>query len=142
MGSFKTNMLNLRLILSKWNFFWLLCAHKMLNLLNFSQNKLVFPPPLWTFRRIFTHAYRGQNEDYCKYLLTALLHESWRVEDWEVKGVTDMETFVTEEAGEREALQTLLNTGETEVTVARYREEVRKMLGLPETVVNAETVSN
>ena len=59
-----------------------------------------------------------------------------------MKGVTDMETFVTEEAGEREALQTLLNTGETEVTVARYREEVRKMLGLPETVVNAETVSN
>ena len=28
--------------------------------------------------------YRGQNEDYCKYLLTALLHESWRLEDWEV----------------------------------------------------------
>ena len=57
-------------------------------------------------------------------------------------GVTDMEAFVTEGAGEREGLQTLLNTGETEVTVARYREEVRKMLGLPETVVNAETVSN
>ena len=86
--------------------------------------------------------YRGQNEDYCKYLLTALLHESWRVEDWEVKGVADMEKFVLEESGEREALVSLLNQGETEVTVARYREEVRKMLGLPETVVSAETVSN
>ena len=86
--------------------------------------------------------YRGQNEDYCKYLLTALLHESWRVEDWEVKGVADMEKFVMEEGGEREALHSLLNQGETEVTVARYREEVRKMLGLPATVVSAETVSN
>ena len=53
-----------------------------------------------------------------------------------------MEKFVMEEAGEREALHSLLNQGETEVTVARYREEVRKMLGLPETVVSAETVSN
>ena len=85
--------------------------------------------------------YRGQNEDYCKYLLTALLHESWRIEDWEVKEVADMEQF-KEEAGEREALQSLLNQGESEVTVARYREEVRRMLGLPETVVQAETVSN
>ena len=85
--------------------------------------------------------YRGQNEDYCKYLLTALLHESWRIEDWEVKEVADMEQF-KEEAGEREALQSLLNQGESEVTVARYREEVRRMLGLPETVVKAETVSN
>ena len=85
--------------------------------------------------------YRGQNEDYCKYLLTALLHESWRIEDWEVKEVSDMEQF-KEEAGEREALQSLLNQGESEVTVARYREEVRRMLGLPETVVQAETVSN
>ena len=86
--------------------------------------------------------YRGQNEDYCKYLLTALLHESWRVEDWEAKEVADMEQFLEEETGEREALQSLLNQGESEVTVARYREEVRRMLGLPETVVSAETVSN
>ena len=86
--------------------------------------------------------YRGQNEDYCKYLLTALLHESWRVEDWEAKEVADMEQFLQEETGEREALQSLLNQGESEVRVARYREEVRRMLGLPETVVSAETVSN
>ena len=86
--------------------------------------------------------YRGQNEDYCKYLLTALLHESWRIEDWEVKEVMDMEQFKEGEAGEREALQSLLNQGESEVTVARYREEVRRMLGLPETVVQAETVFN
>ena len=86
--------------------------------------------------------YRGQNEDYCKYLLTALLHESWRVEDWEAKEVADMEQFLQEDTGEREALQSLLNQGESEVTVARYREEVRRMLGLPETVVSAETVAN
>jgi len=89
--------------------------------------------------------YRGQNEDYCKYLLTALLHESWRLEDWEVKGVEDKEMFVAQEelgAGERQALQTLLNQGETEVTVANYREEVRKMLGLPETIVSAEPMTN
>jgi len=78
--------------------------------------------------------YRGQNEDYCKYLLTALLHESWRVEDWERKEVEDKEIFKTEEeVGEkREALEALLNDGEDEVAVMKYKEEVRKMLGLPE----------
>jgi len=81
--------------------------------------------------------YRGQNEDYCKYLLTALLHESWRVETWEEKGVEDMEVFKTgEEEGEkRVALEALLNDGEDEVALMRYKEEVRKMLGLPEEVV-------
>jgi len=78
--------------------------------------------------------YRGQNEDYCKYLLTALLHESWRLEDWERKEVEDKEIFKTEEeVGEkREALEALLNDGEDEVAVMKYKEEVRKMLGLPE----------
>jgi len=82
--------------------------------------------------------YRGQNEDYCKYLLTALLHESWRVEEWERKEVEDKEVFVTvEEVGERrEALEALLNDGEDEVTVRKYKEEVRKMLGLPVENVN------
>jgi len=77
--------------------------------------------------------YRGQNEDYCKYLLTALFHESWSVEDWEMKEVEDKEEFeAEEEKGEkREALQALLNHGEDEVAVLRYKEEVRKMLGLP-----------
>ena len=87
--------------------------------------------------------YRGQNEDYCKYLLTALLHESWRVEDWELKQVEDREYFESEqEVGDkgREALQMLLNQGENDVTVSQYREEVRKLLGLPETIVTAEAV--
>jgi len=81
--------------------------------------------------------YRGQNEDYCKYLLTALFHESWKVEDWEVKGVEDMEVFTIgeEEGQKREALEALLNDGEDAVAVMRYKEEVRKMLGLPEEVV-------
>merc|ERR1711976_477943 len=35
--------------------------------------------------------YRGQNEDYCKYLLTALYHESWTVEEWESKEFEDTE---------------------------------------------------
>ena len=87
--------------------------------------------------------YRGQNEDYCKYLLTALLHESWRVEDWELKQVEDREYFESEqEVGDkgREALQMLLNQGENDVTVSQYKEEVRKLLGLPETIVRAESV--
>ena len=87
--------------------------------------------------------YRGQNEDYCKYLLTALLHESWRLEDWELKQVEDREYFESEqEVGDkgREALQMLLNQGENDVTVSQYREEVRKLLGLPETIVRAESV--
>ena len=87
--------------------------------------------------------YRDQNEDYCKYLLTALLHESWRVEDWELKQVEDREYFECEqEVGDkgREALQMLLNQGENDVTVSQYKEEVRKLLGLPETIVRAESV--
>ena len=83
--------------------------------------------------------YRGQNEDYCKYLLTALFHESWSVEDWETKDVEDKEEFeAEEEKGEkREALQALLNQGEDELAVLRYKEEVRKMLGLPEQEVRS-----
>jgi len=76
--------------------------------------------------------YRGQNEDYCKYLFTALFHESWTVEDWEVKEVEDKEVFITEEGEKREALEDLLNSGEDELRILRYKEEVRKMLGLPE----------
>ena len=87
--------------------------------------------------------YRGQNEDYCKYLLTALLHESWRVEDWEIKQVEDNEAFLSEtEVGEsRQALQNLINQGESEATVRLYREEVRKMLGLPETIAVPQPVN-
>ena len=87
--------------------------------------------------------YRGQNEDYCKNLLTAFIHESWRVEDWETKLVEDKESFIAEVevGGQREALQTVLNSGESEHSVKLYKEEVRKLLGLPETIAVAETVS-
>ena len=40
--------------------------------------------------------YRGQNEDYCKYLLTALLHESWRTEEWEEKQASDLTLAIVE----------------------------------------------
>jgi len=82
--------------------------------------------------------YRGQNEDYCKYLLTALFHESWTVEDWEMKEVEDKEVFITEEGDKREALENLLNNGEDEVALLRYKEEVRKLLGLPEQEVMSD----
>ena len=56
--------------------------------------------------------------------------------------VGDKEIFVSEEevGGSREALQELINKGETEVAVKHYKEEVRKLLGLPETVVSPELV--
>ena len=76
--------------------------------------------------------YRGQNEDYCKYLLTALYHESWTVEDWETKAVQDEEVFETEEGDRREALEDLINNGEDELRILRYKEEVRRQLGLSE----------
>ena len=65
------------------------------------------------------------------------------MEDWELKQVEDREYFKSEqEVGDkgREALQMLLNQGENDVTVSQYKEEVRKLLGLPETIVRAESV--
>ena len=47
-----------------------------------------------------------------------------------------------EVGGQREALETLLNEGENEVNIKQYKEEVRKMLGLPETIAVAEPVTN
>merc|ERR1719397_1288167 len=41
--------------------------------------------------------YRGQNEDYCKFLLRALFAESWAVEEWEKKNIEDRELFVPED---------------------------------------------
>lgn len=73
--------------------------------------------------------YRGQNMDYSTYLVTALYHESWRVEEWERKEEADLEVFAEEEG--RGALEELINRGEDDAAVARYREEVRELLGLP-----------
>jgi small subunit ribosomal protein S35 len=86
--------------------------------------------------------YRGQNQDYASYLLTALFHESWSVEEWEVdKGEADQEVFSPEEKQEREALVEILNKGEDENSILRYKEEVRKILGLPEQVLEPEVVT-
>ena len=87
--------------------------------------------------------YRGQNADYASYLVTALFHESWREEEWEKKEVTDREHFKAAEDGSgegREALEQLLNSGEDGAAVARYREEVRRLLGLPPLELGAEVL--
>jgi len=85
--------------------------------------------------------YRGQNIDYASYLLTALFHESWTLEDWETKETEDQEVLRAGERGEdREALEELLNLGEDDVAVVKYREEVRRLLGLPAQLVEAEVV--
>jgi len=84
--------------------------------------------------------YRGQNEDYASYLLTALYHESWNVEEWEEeKEEVDQETFSPSDEG-REALKQILNTGEDEEAVLKYKEEVRKLLGLPEQTVKPTVI--
>jgi len=88
--------------------------------------------------------YRGQNMDYAHYLLTALFHESWRVEEWEKKEHADMEVFEVdelEEGEERNALKELLNKGENEERLSRYREEVRVKMGLPPLTREAEIIS-
>ena len=88
--------------------------------------------------------YRGQNMDYAHYLLTALFHESWRVEEWEKKEHADMEVFEVaelEEGEERNALKELLNKGENEERLSRYREEVRVKMGLPPLTREAKIIS-
>ena len=54
------------------------------------------------------------------------------MEDWEMKEVEDKEEFeAEEEKGEkREALQALLNHGEDELEVLRYKGDMRMKLGL------------
>jgi len=86
--------------------------------------------------------YRGQNEDYVSYLLTALYHESWVQENWETeKTLEDEEVFDEENFEAKDALGEILNRGEDEDSVRRYREEVRKLLDLPEPTVVATTVN-
>jgi len=86
--------------------------------------------------------YRGQNQEYSNYLLTALFHESCNVEEWEVdKQESDQEIFITSEES-REALEQILNHGEDEEAVLKYKEEVRRLLGLPEQTVKPTVVAN
>ena len=68
------------------------------------------------------------------------------MEEWETKNVEDRELFVPEDevkdGSERGALKHLLNVGEDQVSITNYKEEVRKLLGLPETIKTPEIERN
>jgi small subunit ribosomal protein S35 len=98
---------------------------------------------------------RQQNYDYAMYLLTALIHESKTVEPWEAsKSEADMEEYiwtrnqskVTAEAvagwgsdGKSvtiaptfgASVENLINEGENDYNLTKYKEEVLGLLGLP-----------
>jgi len=87
--------------------------------------------------------YRGQNLDYANYLVTALYFESWRVDAWEVKDHMDHEEFIASKDIDadddyKNILQDILNKGEDEETLRKYKEATRKLLNLPEQDVQAE----
>jgi len=103
--------------------------------------------------------YRGQNVDYIDYLITALYHESWVREDWEVKEDEDKENFSWDMGSMREAVERLvqveespdvlaykeatsrlLNEGENEQSLRSYKDKVERMLKLPTNVVRPEVV--
>ncbi|TDG44276.1 hypothetical protein AWZ03_009304 [Drosophila navojoa] len=95
---------------------------------------------------------RKQNYDYALYLLTACYHESFITEPWEdSKSEADMEVYLFERnkakvsaeailnwnaTGEKQApsatyadsVEKLINEGENEYNIAKYKEEVLKML--------------
>lgn len=105
---------------------------------------------------------RQQNLDYALYLLTALFHESWKIEPWERekceadmeyydwdasmsrksvmgllswKPVQNAEESCTDDIqldlkGYKEAVSNILNEGEEEYTLSRYKEEVKKLLSI------------
>ncbi|XP_024940980.1 28S ribosomal protein S35, mitochondrial isoform X2 [Cephus cinctus] len=102
---------------------------------------------------------KKQNLEYAEYLLTALFHESWRVEDWESeKAEADMEYYDWDKNKSRTNLLTLhawpnsptdtdweciphveeykiavsdlFNTGEDLHTVNKYKEAVKNVLNL------------
>lgn len=95
---------------------------------------------------------RKQNYDYAMYLITALFHESWKVEPWESeKSEADMEYYNWENNASKrnieaifskraedipdinvysEAVSNLMNEGENEYTISKYREAVRKILNV------------
>lgn len=102
---------------------------------------------------------RQQNLDYAQYLLTAVLHESWVTEPWEAtKTEADMEEYVWERNASRRAaeaivawaqksgassesvvpveyaqsVERLMNDGENEYNLQKYKEGVLKLLGLTE----------
>ncbi|OXU24525.1 hypothetical protein TSAR_001682 [Trichomalopsis sarcophagae] len=102
---------------------------------------------------------RKQNYDYAEYLLTAVYHESWRKEAWEEeKTLADMEYYDWDKEQSRKNLVTiytwpeipqdydyeriphateykiavadLMNNGEDDYSVTKYKEAVKKLLFL------------
>ncbi|CAH0547645.1 unnamed protein product [Brassicogethes aeneus] len=98
---------------------------------------------------------RKQNYEYAMYLLTAVYHESLKVEPWEnLKSEADMEYYNWEKNASKksieqifgkpveeipnskmyaEAVSNLMNEGESDYTIAKYGEAVRTLLNLPKT---------
>lgn len=104
---------------------------------------------------------KKQNLDYVHYLLTAVFHESWRVEPWEAeKAEADMEYYDWDQSKSRKNLVTvykwptpptdfdyetipratefkiamsdLINNGEDEQSLRKYKEVVKGILNLPD----------
>lgn len=104
---------------------------------------------------------RQQNLDYAHYLLTAVFHESWVTEPWEAsKSEADMETYAWERNASKvaaesivgwgksgdeavaavaavpkeyvESVEQLINDGENEYNLQKYKEGAMKLLGLTE----------
>ncbi|KAI4488305.1 hypothetical protein M0804_005153 [Polistes exclamans] len=102
---------------------------------------------------------RKQNLEYVEYLLVALFHESWRIEPWETeKSEPDMEYYDWDKSKSRQtliklhswpktsinvdietipsateykiAISELINQGEDEYTLTRYKEAVKNILNL------------
>lgn len=93
---------------------------------------------------------RKQNYDYAMYLLTALLHESWVKEPWEnTKSLADMEQYewnanksalavkaICEKIGKPvdasfgAVVEQLINDGENQYNLNKYKEEVLRLLNL------------
>ncbi|XP_026468283.1 28S ribosomal protein S35, mitochondrial-like [Ctenocephalides felis] len=100
---------------------------------------------------------RKQNYDYGMYLLTALFHESWVTEPWEAdKSEADMEYYDWQNNASRksviaihnfgqdkieeslipnivsysEAVSNIMNHGENDASILKYKEEVKKMFNL------------
>nr|AEE61470.1 unknown [Dendroctonus ponderosae] len=99
---------------------------------------------------------RKQNLDYAMYLLTALYHESKKVEPWEeLKSEADMETYIWENNASKQAVEKIfsvaaeqvpnieqysqavtdyMNEGENDYTISKYGLSVRDLLNLPQPI--------
>lgn len=97
---------------------------------------------------------KKQNYEYAMYLITALYHESMNVEEWEkLKSEADMEFYdwnasksksnVEKIFGQKsesienidsysDAVDKLMNDGENEYNLTRYRESVKTLLNVPD----------